>query len=61
MKCFHGSVRKMKEYPEGYHDEIFCSDVCCAWHGNGNVNVEAVSKERVDLQKPLEKQLVQLA
>ncbi len=51
MECFHGSVRKMKEYPEGYHDEIFCSDVCCAWHGNGNVNVEALRKERVDLQK----------
>jgi hypothetical protein len=51
MECFHGSVRKMKEYPEGCHDEIFCSDVCCAWHGNGNVNVEALRKERVDLQK----------
>jgi hypothetical protein len=51
----------MKEYPEGCHGKIFCSDVCCAWHGNGNVNVEAVRKERVDLQKLLKKQLVELA
>jgi hypothetical protein len=51
----------MKEYPEGCHDEIFCSDVCCACHGNGNVNVEAVRKEHVDLQKLLKKQLVELA
>jgi hypothetical protein len=61
MECFLGTVRKMKEYPEGCHDEIFCSDVCCLWHGNSRIDVSVVRKERTDLQSLLKKQLVELA
>jgi len=54
-------VRKLKEYPEGCHDQVFCSDVCCVWHGNSDIDVEAVRKERKELQNLLKKQLVELA
>ena len=61
MECFLGVVRKLKEYPEGCHDEVFCSDVCCLWHGNPRINVDSVRKERSEMSKLLKKQLVELA
>jgi len=61
MECFLQLVRKLKEYPEGCHDQVFCSDVCCVWHGNSGIDVEAVRKERKELQNLLKKQLVELA
>jgi hypothetical protein len=61
MECFLGTVRKLKEYPDGCHDEVFCSDVCCIWHGNPRINVEEVRKEREELLKLLKKQLIELA
>jgi hypothetical protein len=57
MECFLGTVRKLHEYPQGCHNEIFCSDVCCRWHGN---DLTLVRKERRDLQNLL-KQLIELA
>ncbi len=45
MECFLGVVRKLKEYPEGCHDEVFCLDVCCLWHGNPRINVDSIWKE----------------
>ena len=27
--CFQNQVRKMKEYPEDCHNEVFCFEVCC--------------------------------
>jgi hypothetical protein len=35
----------MKEYPEGCQNYFFLSDVCCLWHVNLNIDVEAVRKE----------------
>jgi hypothetical protein len=35
--------------------------VCCVWHGNSGIDVEAVRKERKELQNLLKKQLVELA
>ena len=61
MECFLGVVRKLKEYPEGCHDEVFCSDVCCLWHGNPRINVDSKRKERSEMSKLLKKQLVELA
>ena len=37
MECFLGTVRKLNKYPQGCHNEVFCSDVCCRWHGNDKV------------------------
>jgi hypothetical protein len=51
----------MKEYPEGCHDKIFCSDICCLWHGNSKIDVTVVWKERTELQSLLKKQLVELS
>ncbi len=56
MECFLGTVRKLNEYTQGCHNEIFCSDVCCQWHGNDKVDVALVRKERRDLQNLLKKQ-----
>jgi len=61
MECFMLTVRKAAEYPEGCHSEVFCSSVCCIWHGNSNVDREAVRKERSELQSLLKKQLVEKA
>lgn len=33
MECFL-TVRKLKEYLEGCHDDFLCSDICCLRHGN---------------------------
>jgi hypothetical protein len=61
VECFLGTVRKLNEYPVGCHDQVFCSDVCCTWHGNEKINVEDVRKERTELQNLLKKQLVEKA
>jgi len=61
MECFLTLVRKLKEYPEGCHDQVFYSGVCCVWHGNSAVDVEAVRNEQKELQNLLKKQLVELA
>ena len=53
--CFHASIRKLKEYPENCHNEVFCSEVCCVWHGNDKIIVEDVRKERSEMQKQLKK------
>jgi hypothetical protein len=57
MECFLGTVRKMKEYPEGCHDEIFFLDVCCLWHGNSKIEtvVTVVWKGQTELQSLLKK------
>ena len=59
--CFKAVIRKLPEYPDDCHDEIFCSGICCSWHGKEDVDVEAVKKERSELATLLKKQLVQLA
>jgi len=61
IECFLGTVRKLSEYPVGCHSQVFCSDVCCSWHGNDKVNVDDVRKERAELQSLLKKQLVEKA
>jgi hypothetical protein len=61
VECFLGTVRKLNEYPVGCHDQVFCSDVCCTWHGNEKINVEDVRKEQTELQYLLKKQLVEKA
>jgi hypothetical protein len=61
MECFLGTVRKCKEFPEGCHNEIFCLGVCCLWHGNSWINIEAVRKEHAELENLLKEQLVELA
>ncbi len=61
MEGFLGIVRKLKEYPEGCHVKVFCSDVCCLWHGNPKINVDSIRKERSEMSKLLKKQLVELA
>jgi hypothetical protein len=53
MECFLGTVCKLKEYLDGCHDEVFCSDVCCIWHGNPRINVVDVRKEQDKLLKLL--------
>jgi hypothetical protein len=59
--CFQNQVRKLKEYPEDCHNEFFCTEVCCLWHGNEKVVVADVRTEQSDLQKQLKKTLVDLA
>jgi hypothetical protein len=59
--CFQNQARKMKEYPEDCHNEVFCSEVCCLWHGNEKVVIADVRMERSELQKQLKKTLVDLA
>ncbi len=59
--CFKAVIRKLPEYPDDCHDEIFCSSICCSWHGKDDVDVEAIRKERSELANLLKKQLVQLA
>jgi hypothetical protein len=59
--CFHGNIRKLKEYPEDCHNEVFCSDLCCIWHGNDKVVIVDVRNERLELQKMLKKSLIELA
>jgi hypothetical protein len=54
-ECVMLTVRKAAEYPEGCYYEVFCSSVCCIWHGNSNVDREAVRKERSELQSLLKK------
>ena len=61
MECFLGTVRKLNEYPQGCHNEVFCSDVCCRWHGNDKVDLGLVRKECTELQSLLKKQLIELA
>jgi hypothetical protein len=55
VECFLGSVRKLKEYPAGCHDEVSCSDVCCLWHGNPSINVDSIRKVRNEMLKLLKK------
>ena len=60
-RYFQGNIRKLKEYPEDCHNEVFCSDLCCIWHGNDKVVIVDVRNERSELQKMLKKSLVELA
>jgi hypothetical protein len=39
--CFMTTISKLSEYPGSSDDEVFCSDVCCLWHGKEGVDVEA--------------------
>jgi hypothetical protein len=61
MECFYGTVWKLNKYPQGCHNEVFCSDICCPWYGNDKVDVVVVQKECSALQGLLKKQLVELA
>jgi hypothetical protein len=61
LECFLLTVRKTKDNPEGCNDVFFLSDVCCLWHDNRNIDVEAVRKEHTCLQNLLKKKLVKLA
>jgi hypothetical protein len=29
MECLYGTFQKLNEYPQGCHNAVFCSDVCC--------------------------------
>ncbi len=59
--CFTEQIRKLKEYPVGCHNEVFCSPICCLWHGKEKIVVAEVRKERKDLMNFLKKQLVEMA
>jgi len=59
--CFMTTISKLSEYPGSSDDEVFCSDVCCLWHGKEGVDVEGIRDERSKLLALKKKQLVKLA
>jgi hypothetical protein len=59
--CFTMTISKLSEYPGSSNDEVFCSDVCCLWHGKEGVDVDGIRDERSKLIALKEKQLVKLA
>jgi hypothetical protein len=59
--CFTTTISKLSEYPGSSNDEVFCSDVCCLWHGKEGVDVEGIRDERSKLLALKKKQLVKLA
>jgi hypothetical protein len=59
--CFTMTISKLSEYPGSSNDEVFCSDVCCLWHGKEGVDVEGIRDERSKLLDLKKKQLVKLA
>jgi hypothetical protein len=59
--CFMMTISKLSEYPGSSNDEVFCSDVCCLWHGKERVDVEGVRDERSKLLALKKKQLIKLA
>jgi hypothetical protein len=59
--CFISQIRKLKEYPNGCHNQVFCSSTCCLWHNDNHISVEAVRKERQELSLLLKKNLIELA
>jgi hypothetical protein len=59
--CFMMTISKLSEYPGSSDDEVFCSDVCCLWHGKEGVDVEGIRDEHSKLLALKKKQLVKLA
>jgi hypothetical protein len=55
---FYAIIRKLPEYPTSCHDEIFCSPVCCTWHGKEGVDMEGIRKEHNALSSVKKKQLI---
>jgi hypothetical protein len=55
------TIHPLLEYSGSCHDEVFCSGLCCNWHGKGEVDVEAIQKEHFELVALLKKDLVKLA
>jgi hypothetical protein len=58
---FMDQTWKLKEYPVGCHNQVFCSIICCLWHVKEKIVVADVRKERLELTKLLKKQLVEMA
>ncbi len=46
--CFMDQIWKLKEYPAGCHNEVFCSPICCLLHWKEKKVVTEVRKERQD-------------
>ena len=60
-KCFKQVVRKLEQYPESCHSEIFCSDTCCILFNKSDVDLEEVKNERSELLKKTFKVIIELA
>ncbi len=58
--CFTTTIRKLSEYPSSSHDEVCCSGVCCNWHGEEGLDLEAIREEHSELVALLKKDLVKL-
>jgi hypothetical protein len=59
--CFLMTIRKLSEYPGSCHNEVFCSGVCCQWHGKEGLDVQAIRDERTKLLALKKKDLVKAA
>jgi len=59
--CFRMTISKLSEYPGSSNDEVFCSDVCCLWHGKEGVDVEGIRNKCSKLLALKKKQLINLA
>jgi hypothetical protein len=54
------TISRLSEYPGSGNDEVFCSNVCCLWHGKEGVDVEGIRDERSKLIALKKKELVKL-
>jgi hypothetical protein len=59
--CFSTTIRKLPEYPDSCHDEVFCCGVCCQWHGKKGLDLQAIRDERTKLLTLKKKDLVKEA
>jgi hypothetical protein len=59
--CFRVHVRKLKEYPITWDNDVFCGAMCCGWHGDEKSDPKALRSGRLDLMKFTKAQLKALA
>jgi hypothetical protein len=55
------TICKLSEYPGSCHDKVFCSGVCCQWHGKEGLDVQAIWDELTKLLALKKKNLVKEA
>jgi hypothetical protein len=55
------TICKLSKYPGSCHDEVFCSGVCCQWHGKEGLDVQAIRDERTKILVLKKKDLVKEA
>jgi len=58
--CLTMTISKLSEYRGSCHDQVFCSGVCCLWHGKEGLDVEGIRDEHSKLIA-LKKELIKLA